>query len=68
MFINWLCENNNPQSDKMLEPQMNKLIQIHQLFYTKFSKDQIGSNYGHTILTYPLPQLWQESHNNHLDI
>jgi hypothetical protein len=27
--------------------------------------DQIGSNYGHIILIYPLPPRLNESHNNH---
>jgi hypothetical protein len=26
MFINCLCENNNPQSDKMLEPESYKVF------------------------------------------
>jgi hypothetical protein len=66
MLINWLCEHNSPQSDKMLYPRLYKPIPFHQLCYTKFSKDQIGSNYGHIILIYLLPPWWQQSHNNHL--
>ena len=50
----------------MWKSHLCKLIPIHQLFYTKFSKDQIGSNYGHIILIHHLPPWWQESHNNHL--
>jgi hypothetical protein len=57
-IINLFSEHYILQSDEMMELHLYQLILIHTLFYTYCSVDQMCSNYGHTILIYPLPPQW----------